>query len=982
MEPRVEGDEAAGEGEDAQPEDVKESTKGWDGAITIAANEERRQMLGLPEYQRQKQSFEEWTNKAIKMIKRGYNVEKLLDKMEKGYLPTPEENQIRKIYIAKLKSDYEANPTPELEKKFKRYTLLNDIANSQAGSQLRSLADVADPRETLADFVISKMEANNVDELTEKQREQVKKQYEEVKKKEEDVEAKLEINDELNTQLLAETVFKEEKAKRKPYQKTKDYKADRKSIIESIKQKWKDKDKPTDILMALPFPVPTKKAQQLIAIAPDVSKLMSSYIEEGVDDLKEIVSRIYVDLRNEIDGLSEKDIFDVIAGRYKKEKPLLSQLQFKKAELKKEAELIAKIEDIMAGNMPTTEKAKIEQNQRITQLRNELRDLKKEVGFYDLSKINSLKEKNLEKIKELDEKIQRGDFEKAIKTPSFLENPEFKKKYPKEYDAYLQSVKELTDKKHEFEVSLAKDEVSKMNIREKIMKKWWPEFKSTLSGILATLDNSFIFIQLGPAIWSNPLLLPKVLNEQRKVIFNEGRFRKEIVQIFENKELANLIEVSGLDILDPQTLRESLREEQLGGTDFLERSVEIKGKKYSLATIVKAPFERIAIAAGNYVRLKLFLEEVSHLEAQGKTIETHEKEFKDAARVANELTSRGEMSEEFKTGKLKTLSSLMWAPKMISSTLNLLGIGDAYNWALGRKGYYASLSPELRKVAIGKMATAITVPYLIMAAIALDDDFEVDYDPRSVTFGQLKQISTGESWNPYGRFTSVVRYLILMMLGVRYIADEKLRADFKTETFKFFRGKMAPAYGLGLDLAFREGFDGQPLSFNDVAKDAVTPLALKDLKTYMEDDGTWGLITKGLPAITGIKVGTEKQFNQAKQPLEDVIKKHARTDDTYYSFELKNPTTKEIATKEQFNKFVKERDRLIAEKLTDLYNGYVITDSPNPVPFVSLEANEAGKQISTAKSEATKEAKEIVFGKKKKTAMERLIERKRRILRR
>jgi GNAT superfamily N-acetyltransferase len=980
VEPRVEGDEAAGEGEATPTEDVE---KEWQGAITIAANEERRQMLGLPEYQREKQSFEEWTNKAIKMIKRGYNVEKLLDKMEKGnYSPTPEENQIRKIYVAKLKSDYDANPTPELEKKLIRYTQLNDIVNSQLGRQLRSLADVTEPRETLADFVISKMEANNVDELTEKQRKQVEKQYEEIKKKEEDVEAKLEINDELNAQLLAETVFKEEKAKRKPYQKTKDYKADRKSIIESIKQKWKDKDKPSDVLMALPFPVPTKKAQQLVAIAPDVSKLMASYIEEGVDDLKEIVSRIYVDLRNEIDGLSEKDIFDVIAGRYKKEKPLLTQLQLKKAELKKEAELIAKIEDIMAGNMPTNEKAKIEQNQRITQLRNELRDLKKEVGFYDLSKINSLKEKNLEKIKEIDEKIQKGDFEKAIKAPSFLENPEFRKKYPKEYEAYIQSAKELSDKKHEFEVSLAKDELKGLTFRDKLVKRWGPEFKNTLSAIKATLDNSFIFIQLGPAIWSNPLLLPKVLNEQRKVIFNEGRFKREIVQIFENKELANLIEVSGLDILDPQTLRESLREEQLGGTDFLERSVEIKGKKYSLATIIKAPFERIAIAAGNYVRLKLFLESVSHLEAQGKTIETHEKEFKDAARIANEMTARGELSEEFKTGKLKTLSSLTWAPKMIGSTINLLGLGDIYNYALGRKGYYASLSPELRKAAIGKMATAIAVPYLAMAALALDDDFEVDYDPRSVTFGQIKQISTGKSWNPYGRFTSVVRYLILMMLGVRYIGDEKLRADFKTETFKFFRGKMAPAYGLGLDLAFREGFDGQPLSFNDVAKDAITPLAIKDLKTYLEDDGTWGLITQGLPALSGIKVGTEKQYNQAKQPLEDIIKKHARTDDTYYSFELKNPSTKEIATKEQFDKFVKERDKLIAEKLTDLYNGYVITDSPNPVPFVSLEPNEAGKQISTAKTEATKEAKEIVFGKKKKTAMERLIERKRRLLRR
>ena len=980
VEPRVEGDEAAGEGEDAQPEGIE---KDWEGAITIAANEERRQMLGLPEYQRQKQSFEEWTNKAIKMIKRGYNVEKLLDKMEKNnYVPTPEENQIRKIYVAKLKSDYDKNPSAELEKKLIRYTEINDIVNSAAGRQLRSLADVTDPRETLADYVIAKMEANGVDELTDKQRKEVEKQYKEVKKKEEEKAAKFEINEELNTQLLAEGEIQEVKKARKPYEKSRDYKAERKSVIEEIKRKWKEKGKPTDVLLAVPLPFSPTKAKQLYAIAPDVSKLMTLYVEEGVDNLKEITSRIYVDLRNEIDGLEEKDIQDVIAGRYKRQKPLLSQIQLKKAELKKEADLIAQIEDVMAGKMPTNEKAKIEQNQKLTNLRNQLRDIKKEFNYYDLSKLNSLKERNLKEIEELDEKIKNGNFEKQIKAPSFLENPQFKNKYPKEYDSYLTTAKELSEKKHEFEVLLAKDEVSKMNIREKITKKWWPEFKSTLEGIKATADNSFIFIQLGPAIWQNPSLLPKVLNEQRKVIFNEGRFRKEMLSIYEDKEFANLIKVSGLDILDPQSLREKLREEQLGGVDFLERGIDIKGKKYKLSTLVKAPFERIAVTAGNYVRIRLFLEEVAHLQAEGKTIETHEKEFKDAARIANELTSRGEMSEEFQTGIFKTLAAFTWAPKMLASTLNLLGLGDIYNYALGRKGYYASLSPELRKTAIAKMATAITVPYLIMAAIALDDDFEVDYDPRSVTFGQLKQISTGDSWNPYGRFTSVVRYLLLMMLGVRYINDEQSRADFKTETFKFFRGKMSPAYGLSLDLIFRETFDGQPLSFEEIAKDAVTPLALKDLKTYLQDDGTLGLITKGLPAISGIKVGTEKQFNQAKQPLEDIIKKHARTDDTFYSFELKNPTTKEIATKEQFEKFVKERDRLIAEKLTDLYNGYVITDSPNPVPFVSLEANEASKQISTAKTESTKEAKEIVFGKKKKSAMERRIERLKRKFRR
>ena len=974
VEPGVEGDETADEGEAAPTEGVE---KDWQGAITIAANEERRQLLGLPEYQRERESFEQWTNDAIKAIKRGYDVEKLLDKMAKGYSPTPVENQIRKIYVAKLKSDYDKTPSTELEKKLIRYTELNDLANSTAGRQLRSIADVAEPRETLADFVIAKMKAAGVDELTEKQRKQVEKQYEEVKEKEAESQAKFETNDELNAKLLAEQTVKNEKKARKPYQKTKDYKAERSSILESIREKLK-KARSGEELTFVPVPY----AKELIAISPDVTKLMKLYVEEGVDTLAEVVSKIYVDLRDEVDGLVEKDIFDIIAGRYSKERPALSEAQVKRAELKKEADLIAKIEDLLLGQEPKQEKAKIEKNQRLTQLRNQLKDLKRESGYYDLSKLQSLKESNDKKIKELDEKIKNGEFDKELKSPSFLENPEFKKKYPKEYDAYLDSVNELADKQHEFELALVQDEMKKTPLVTKIFKKWIPEVGNTIKALLSTIDDSFIFVQLGPAILKNPLLLPKVLNEQRKVIFNEGRFRREITALHEDKELWNIIQKSGLDILDPRSLRDKLREESMGGTNLLEREIGVGKLKVVPAKFINAPFERIATSAGNYVRTKMFLQKIAELEKQGKTIENSEKDYQDVARVINEMTGRGKLHKKLE-GKGDLISAFLWSPKMLASTINLLGLGDIGNFILGgKKGYYGSLSPEMRKYAAGQFAGAIGMGALIMAAFALDDEFEVDYDPRSVTFGQIKHTPSGDAWNIFGRFTSVVRFVTLMSTGIKYIRSEAVPVEYGKEVYKFIRGKAAPAPGLVTDMVLRQKFNGEPFDYRDLPKEALTPLAVRDIKDALIEDGTMGLLTKGLPAFMGIKVTTEKAYNQSRQPLEDIIKKHARTEAYTLKIELKDPKTNEVASDKQYDEYVKKRDELITEKITKLYNSLVITDSPNPVPFVSLEAEDANKEISRVKSEATKDAKEYVFGKKKKTALERRIDRLKRNFRR
>jgi hypothetical protein len=387
--------------------------------------------------------------------------------------------------------------------------------------------------------------------------------------------------------------------------------------------------------------------------------------------------------------------------------------------------------------------------------------------------------------------------------------------------------------------------------------------------------------------------------------------------------------------------------------------------------------------AYTYGGFKQAAQKVAELEKEGKTIENSEKDYQDVARVINEMTGRGKLHKNLEKSS-GIVSAFLWSPKMLASTINLLGLGDIGNFVLGgKKGYYGSLSPEMRKYAAQQFAGAIGMGALIMTAFALDDEFEVDYDPRSVTFGQIKHTPSGDAWNVFGRFTSVVRFVTLMSTGVKYIRSEAVPVDYGKEMYKFIRGKAAPAPGLVTDAILRTKFNGEPFDVRDLPKEALMPLAVRDIKDAIIEDGTMGLLTKGIPAFMGIKVSTEKMYNQSKQPLEDVLKKHVRTEDYTMKFELKNPVTKETATDAQYEKYVTERDRLLTEKITELYNGYVMPkDSPTPVPFVSLDAVQSSDEISKVKSEATKEAKEIVFGKKKKTFQERLMERKRRLFRR
>lgn len=1017
---------------------IKEAKVTEDEAINInqVSNELMRQELEMAEYEKIKISDKEAYEKAKDKLLSGYDVEGLLKDIESGKKKVIDDVDSILLGITNGTLAKEINKNPknidELVDLRKRVIDALDITGSSLGRALRSRQLAIKPMDTLSDFILDAQDAAGVDVLTPAQKEEAFKDYEKYKKASEDSERKILELEELNRQLLAEKEFNLIKKSVVKSKQKKDYAKEREQVFSSIKDKLKKARSGESGLTAVPIPY----AAELIAISPEISKLAKLYIEEGVEKLSDVVSKIHENLKNDIDGVTEKDIRNVIAGKYNKPRPAKSDLDKKKALLKREAELLNKIEEVLAGE-PKEEKKIIQKNQRIKELQDELKAAQQQMGYDEVTKIqqaekraetniaeiekkleendlsikraekissprleelrekqnelrNELKKRRLEdagvivnkenelkrlksatqrnetESKKIEKQIEEKDFEDKIKAPSFLENEELQKKYPKEYKEFLNSMVKKRDIKFEYEIKKAEERMKRATPSEKRAKIAKEAF-NTVKALKSSIDNSFVGVQGGLAFMANPLQGAKAFIESYKDMFNEARFKRGLVEIYENKDLMDLINKSGLEILNPQELTEKFREESMGGTNLLEKSLgEIKGVKIIPAKLLTAPFERAYTSMGNNLRLNIFLKRIAQLEAEGITYENNPKEIKAAARAVNELTGRGKLAKGLETASEK-LSWLIWSPKLLASTVNLLGLNDLGNAVLLRKGYYGNLPPKARKFALTQLASGIGMGVSIMAAIALlDDDKEVDADPRSVTFGQVKDKITGDAFNIYGRFTSVVRYVTLMVLGVKEIKGELKTVDTGKETFKFFRGKFNPVAGTASDaLITRKTYEGKPYELSDLPKDLLAPLSVQDIAKFLEQDGTISLLTKGFATFNGLKVMNEKDFiPQTQQKLY----KKGMTSDYLDRLSIVDRRTKKPLTKEEFVKFSDMRDAILKEDLTRLYeDGVPVIGERKLKPYNKATVTEIDKALDWLKSKATRETKEKLFGAEKST---------------
>lgn len=571
---------------------------------------------------------------------------------------------------------------------------------------------------------------------------------------------------------------------------------------------------------------------------------------------------------------------------------------------------IKKLESDIAQNKLEVEQAEKLNSPKLEQLRQRQKELLKEreekrkeqkVGRYsDLSRLKALKEANLKAAQRIKDKIAKGDFEPEKKT-SLMEDLNLPKRFPKEYQEAMDAIREKEEAQYEYEKAKMEDEMSR---RPKILKWTVDPVKmaiNTITALKAGVDNSFAFVQAGLTIL-NPLNIKstvKAFKEQTLDFFSQARFERELTNLHNNKPLWSLIEKVKLDILDPRELSESKKDEVFGKKSFLNVPIKIGGKTIVIGKYTTAPFERLYTSMGNNLRLNLFLNRVAELEAEGKTPETHLKEYQDAARTINEMTGRGKLHKGV-SKSTEAISTVVWSPRMLASSLNILGLGDLVNMANkpGEKGYYSSLegskvnlksiegikgsakdfynSPKgyaLRQT-IGGFSGALSLMYLW----SLNPDKEVDLDPQSVSFGTVRDKKSGNSYNVLGRYTSIIRLVSMLLTGEKKSGARTTELDESRgygskrleEVYRFTRGKFNPAAGEVTDFVLQRTYDGKPYVVTGSGERLLVPMSVMEIVKGLEQQGWGSILKRGVPSFYGIKVTNEADFANPLYSAEEI----------------------------------------------------------------------------------------------------------------
>ncbi len=837
-------------------DDLKSRKEAETTGVTHEQTNEAAKEFGLEEYEPNPETQKQWEAEADKIIESNPKaIPQLIKKLENGGEATPVDQKIMQRYLSSLNARLRENMSDDLIAEFKKAKNLSDIqlGRNVAKSLVARKGEIA-VEDTLGGMLAEMQEASGVDTLTEAQKEAVKKSFTEIETAKATAEAKIK---QLETELAK---YKADKDFKNLIDETRRNK--RKVTKEKLDSEFEDLSKAFQ--KATRGTLNANINAEAVVI---IGKMVRNRVEKGVVNLQEVIDSIHDKVKDS--NISKEDIRDVLAGKYNEKKQTINEINSQIRDLRDEAKYINKLEALQRGESPKTEAKKIARNKEIAELQQKIKDFKKESGISTETALRSAKTRNENTLKKLEEKIKNKDYE-TKKRVSPLDSELAKSKFPKLRNEVLDAIKTKDDAKHQWYIDKAKAEIAGYN---KVQKAYEGAKKiiTTLRAVKAGIDDSFTMIQGGLAMMANPQSGAKAFKEHVLDAASEKRFERELTALH-NSENWELIKNSKLDIFEPKSIKEREREGVLD-YNLLNETFKIKGKEFNVGKYTTRPFERAFISMGNNLRLNVFMRRAEQLFKEGKTFETHPQEFKDLAEVVNTMTGRGTLHT---LADNKLVNSVVWSPRLLASGFNILGLGDVANpLTRGKKGYYAKLTPEMRKYAISQTVKGVGLGVgLMMAAKAGGSD--VDTDPTSVTFGNVKFSSDGNAYNVFGRFTPIIRLIAMSAIGKKTYTDGTVKkTDAGKETLRFLRGKLTPLMGTATNVVTGKTYMGDEVTVAGEFHNMIDPLSLTDIIKGVKEEGSVSLLNRGIPAFEGIKVTNEKDFPQkseADKKREKIIK--------------------------------------------------------------------------------------------------------------
>lgn len=934
VEPRVEGQAIAGEGEATQAEDFEEIPEeienvGLDNqdidyvGITKKELNQLRESLGLPEYTGAEVETHEMLREiAAKMIKKKANIETLYKKIRNGQPLKNYEIAFMAEYRAALDLELKNNPSKELLEKVKEFVDTFQAGASLSGKSLQSIqiAKKINEANTLSNFLLSRQEDKGFP-LTDKMISEETDKFEKVQKAKEDLQ--ISIEEDIEKQLSDEV-------KKEPKKTKEEYAKERKEALAAAREAIKKVNRGEFGL----FAVPTFGVPQLYAAAPHINKYARSLFSEGVSKLDDIVTEIQKEFSSVVEGITKRDVIDVIAGKYNTQKRTENNINAGLRLLRREADLLNQLELARKGEEEAkTEKELAVKSRRIVELERKIKEVRElnrskelaeegvaenspSIGKDDSEKSYNEKRQNFirKKIAKLEDDLKNKNFEKEV-----VEKPKYKesKKTKELYEKLINLEKKITLERY-------KDRQEKLSKWEKA----WDKAQSILGirRIVQTSIDASIWLRQLSKVTFNPRhwdVALKFLNASGKSAFSQKNYDRLMYNLYNAPEYKDSVE-DGIRYNDIN--KENVNE-------LLPKSFIFE------IPILKEPLlvsQRLADSALNIARYELYMKLTKNLLSKGITRESDPNEYKEMAKYVMNMTGSGNMLKvlETKYGE-KAASSTFYGARLMAANINMLN-----------PVYYVKMPKEVQKMAMKDLA-ANTSTILALALAAAAAGAKISLDPDDPDFLQLRfgkkvyDITSGQA-------AYIRTFLRLVEAGYARVAKSKFEASESSSfawnsTLKFFRNKLAPNNSYVINAAVGKNSLGEDFDPMEIVK--IYPMYADDAYEAAKEDGYISLLTVLLPNIVGL--GYSSYYRErALKPMDEIIRRAKNSD------EMNPESIKKNITKDEFKEFVKLRDSLIEEKMKELYEeGY------NDTQINELTDEELAKAILSIKRKATKEAK-------------------------
>lgn len=959
-----EGEPKEGATEDVPPAEPPKGEVAGKGekdgvGITHADTKELREEKGLPEYIKEAQTVEKWKAEATERIKKG-ELPALLDKMKRGETISDVEQMMMGQHIANLDAELSKNPTKENLDKLNEAVELSDKAGGSAwGRSGRARQETFLPDDSLGTFLKQKEAAQGVP-LTEAQVKSESAKYEELKKAKEDLEKLLIQEREQHAKDITELGFNKAraKAKRDAKKSSAEYKEERKSIVTSIKDKWKKAGQDNKLSSDIPF------RKQFSAIAPDVKKLAESLINEGIDKFDNLVTALHAELKDAIDGIRKTDIIDILAGEHdvKPEKKTRDEIAAQARLLQKEAKLVRELAEARKGEQKAkTESVKVEKSRRIKELEVKIKEVKKlnkeseegepveDASISAEERTNKQVKKLLTKAAKLSQDIREGNFAKEVKEPKpFVKS--------KKLQAAEDKVMDLENKiRHE----RSKEEYNKRSKARKFFDRFM-EVLGLRRLIQTALDMSIPFRQ-GVTLFS----------PRRIDIWAKG-FMANLKSVFSPKRFERIMHGIRNDPMYHEMVKDGVVFNDLGSADPNLHNEDFRKSFFYKIPLLSEPVKasnRSADAFLNVARLELYKKMRGVLEKKGLTREADPKAFKFIGNWTMNMTGRGHMLNALENSKAQfLLGNTFYGARLMASRFNLLNPVTYFDPRIPKEARYEAMK-DMAAFSVTIMAVGAALA-AAGGAISLDPD---DSDFLQIRFGDNVYDISG------GLVAYIRTFLRIAKAGYTKATETKYEGKKATENagmsvLNFFRNKLSPNTSYGADLFFGKRY-GEEFDKWEIVK--IYPMYADDALKALKEDGVVSLATVLLPNVLGVGYGNYASKGQIDATLEDLKERNMRSDEMNNEKIYNYKDGGRQVTDKEFENFADKRDKEIEIGLEEMFkNGIDVVVNREVVkkPYKEMTPEEVTKETNSIKAAATAKVKKEMFGEKVKTIDEEIDE--------